>query len=398
MIKNADTQPSDVIGMFTEKNMPVAFFSPTETGLNKSIIDAIAPVRGLLRDSGIHDFDKQKKGTEHKVIIRAFLVTDQKTIETKLSLYRPETKDGDPRLWVYRLKEYCVAGNLIAIVPIDKDSVGIINVSDKSITKQIDNSTTPIGAIADKFKKSSTSEVATELLYKLRDIHRMGFIESMRAGDTGVGYTIETLLGIQANSSKKPDYKGIEIKSSRARDKSTTRSNLFGKAPNWKISPLNAQGIMDAYGYESRGKRRLNCTIKATKENKQTLKLDADRNDELLAVTGRASGRVEDVAYWENRVLFQRLLEKHRETFWVKAKTDRSGKIERFHYFEVVHTKKPILSNMMYLIADGVISLEFLLTQLPNRIRDHGYLFKIHPRDIGKLIPTIGIYDLSALA
>ena len=56
------------------------------------------------------------------------------------------------------------------------------------------------------------SIVSEELLEKCRQINKKGFIKTMRVGDTGVGYTLETLLGIKANSNKSPDYKGIEIK------------------------------------------------------------------------------------------------------------------------------------------------------------------------------------------
>ena len=49
----------------------------------------------------------------------------------------------------------------------------------------------------------------------LAEISRQGFIRTMGTGDTGVGYTPKALLGIEANSKKTPDYKGIELKSSR---------------------------------------------------------------------------------------------------------------------------------------------------------------------------------------
>ena len=82
-----------------------------------------------------------------------------------------------------------------------------------------------------------TSSVSDELLSKLEKISNKGFIRSMRTGDTGVGFTLETLLGIPANSSKTPDYKGIEIKSSRTRNKKDT---LFSMVPNWKLSNIKS--------------------------------------------------------------------------------------------------------------------------------------------------------------
>ena len=46
---------------------------------------------------------------------------------------------------------------------------------------------------------------------RLREISRLGYVPSLRAGDTGIGFTLETMLGIAANSSMKPDWETIEL-------------------------------------------------------------------------------------------------------------------------------------------------------------------------------------------
>ncbi len=60
----------------------------------------------------------------------------------------------------------------------------------------------------------------------------MGFIRTMRTGDTGIGYTCESLLGIQANNATTPDFKGIEIKTKRD-NRQSNRTTLFSKTPDW---------------------------------------------------------------------------------------------------------------------------------------------------------------------
>ena len=65
----------------------------------------------------------------------------------------------------------------------------------------------------------------------LSDVSRKGFIKTMRPGDTGVGFTLETLLGIEANSNKAPDYKGIELKSSRVSKASNKTDNGIFSGP-----------------------------------------------------------------------------------------------------------------------------------------------------------------------
>ena len=44
------------------------------------------------------------------------------------------------------------------------------------------------------------------------EVSSRGFVVSLRTGDTGIGYTFETLVGVEENNDKTADFKGIEIK------------------------------------------------------------------------------------------------------------------------------------------------------------------------------------------
>jgi hypothetical protein len=75
----------------------------------------------------------------------------------------------------------------------------------------------------------------------LRERAGSEFILSKRSGDTGIGATLEDLLGIKSNSRKTPDYNGIEIKAIRQDPRkvmSSNRVNLFSQVPDWETSPL----------------------------------------------------------------------------------------------------------------------------------------------------------------
>ena len=54
-----------------------------------------------------------------------------------------------------------------------------------------------------------------ELKDKLSEINQKGYIVSLRKGNTGVGYTLETLLGLKENNLKTPDFGDVELKSQR---------------------------------------------------------------------------------------------------------------------------------------------------------------------------------------
>ena len=83
--------------------------------------------------------------------------------------------------------------------------------------------------------------------------------------DTGIGRTVESVLGIPMNDSKDPDYKGIELKSKR--EKAKVRSNLFTRSPNWPLSRLKSEkAIVEKYGYISGGytHKSLHVTLSAS--------------------------------------------------------------------------------------------------------------------------------------
>ena len=81
MLGMADINIEQFLPVFAQTGAKVAFLSPTPTGMAKSIIDAIADVRILLKESGIHDYDLQKQGPENKTIVKSFFVNHDAVVE-----------------------------------------------------------------------------------------------------------------------------------------------------------------------------------------------------------------------------------------------------------------------------------------------------------------------------
>ena len=113
----------------------------------------------------------------------------------------------------------------------------------------------------------SLPEAVLELQEKTKDLFHRGYIKTLRGGDTGVGFTLETLFGIEANSSKEPDYKGVEIKCSRHNN--TTLQTLFAKTPNYAELSNKRTSLVKDYGYWDDDKKRyaLYITINTMQEN-----------------------------------------------------------------------------------------------------------------------------------
>ena len=227
---------------------------------------------------------------------------------------------------------------------------------------------------------------------------KRGFVRTMRAGDTGVGMTLETLLGIAANSSQLPDFRGIELKAKRL-GRTVNRSSLFSQVPDWKQSPVgSAMGLLERRGYEREGRLQLYHELDGKRPNSLGLKLDIDDEADLLRQVHVDPGTAtvtHDVT-WQMEALRRRLASKHAETFWVRAKCRGRGEAEEFCYVEVEHTRQPKVRNLEALIEAGVISMDYTLSRIsPTRARDHGYLFKIHPANLGALFPPSRIYALA---
>ena len=112
MITASDTSISQTLSVFASYNLEVSFLVPTETGMQKSIMDAPENLRDYFLAHNIHDYSSQDQGTENKISKIAYLVFNDHVEETQISLYRPNTKNCDPRIWIYGLKrgrqaKYC---------------------------------------------------------------------------------------------------------------------------------------------------------------------------------------------------------------------------------------------------------------------------------------------------
>ena len=399
MLSMSDTPINEFIPYFAETNTAVAFLVPTPTGYEKSIMDATKPLRELLKFANVHDYETQGQGQENKVIIESHFITRDDVINTSASLYRPNTKDGDPRIWFSDLKKYCKPCNLLAIFVYDK-SLYVINLSNKEIQDSLKNR----GHVF-SFLQISLSEyvsVADELLEKLHELHKRGFIPSITKGDPGVGDTLENALGIQRNNKKTPDYKGIELKASRitknGEKKTVTRSTLFTKVPD---TGLTYSEILDKYGKVQipRGKteprKQIYETLTTQKYNAYGLKLSVDYDNDKLNLIDDAESEPNLVSSWNLDILRKTLLVKHHETFWVKAASEMRNDIEYFRYDKVIHTKNPNALLLAPLIENGEITADLAAHIKPDgTYRDHGLLFKIFPQNIHDLLGEEKKYDL----
>ena len=367
----------------------------TETGLKKSILDATAPVRSYFLESNLHDYSLQKLGTDNRVFIPTHILTECSIFTTQTSLYRPETKKGDPRLWVYGLTSYVKSDDIFAIIIYDK-TFYIININQVNIKKTYEsNINTPLQEFINELSTEKLS-VSKELLALIKK-NFTNWNKAEILADTGIGRTIETMAGISMNSSKEPDYKGIELKSTRMA--SNVRPNLFSQVPDWSLSKCkNAKEIVDKYGY-TKGiypKKTYQNTLYANKPNSQNLGLLLDNENDHLEIIEMENDSIkkhDDVAIYMLSYLHSRLLKKHHETFWIGVQNKYENGNEYFRVGTIDHTKNPIIGQFDSLIEQGTITLDLLL----ERPDGHGdsFLFKITKKGRALLFPETEVYVIN---
>lgn len=387
-------QEENRLKLLTQNSISLTLIEPTETGLKKSIMDATGVVRNYLRTQNIHDYSQQKQGPKDKIILIGKIYDEVEIYKTKISLYRPNTKKGDPRIWFSGLSKQAKPNDIIAITYHDQQ-LHVFNITRLPLEKLlIPEAYNPFNELI-KDIRGDANEIANELLNKLKKVAEVGLIPAMVNADTAVGRTLERVLGIEINSSKQPDYKGIEIKSFRSKRK--TRKNLFAQVPDWKLSQFKSSAqILDAFGYWREEDFKLYCTVSTIVRNSQGLNLRLD-NDIQQLIENSDRKDIGDFAVWSLKKLHQRLLEKHRETFWVAADSVKKEGREFFQYTLVEHTKKPILSQFDLLIEQGIITIDHLIKRnTKGKVVEKGPIFKIKPKGTELLFPPSEKYDLIA--
>ncbi|MDQ0117937.1 hypothetical protein J2T22_001110 [Pseudarthrobacter defluvii] len=378
------------IGYLTRYGLDYGLLEPTSTGLGKSIMDATADYRAFLHRQCIHDFDAQGQGVEEKHTVPATVITaDGDGMRADASLYRPRTKEGDPRVWFSKLNRYCDAGDILVSLWA-KGRIWVLNA-----TRVRFNEVAVSSSIYRDLLRPLVSEresVFEELLGMLSSLSARGFIPAIKHGDTAVGHLLETELGIEANSRKIPDYKGVELKASRAR--ATSSQTMFARVPDWKISNLkSSREILENFGYERGDDFKLYCTVSSQRFNSQGLKLLVDEKAGLLhEVSNRPE--VGRAVTWRIDDLQDALSSKHADTFWIDAVSRREGGTEFIHFRSVKQTTKPIVQQVAPMLAAGTITMDHLIKRTAVKVSEKGPLFKINKKHFDDLFPDPIFHDL----
>lgn len=214
-----------------------------------------------------------------------------------------------------------------------------------------------------------------EFKEKLRDIESMGYIPTLRKGDTGVGQTLEQHLGLTENNLCLPDIGGkIELKAFRKRTESML--TLFTKEPLSDYGRGRDRYLLNTFGYDSSEDDRilnLYTTISANNFNSQGFSLEVSEEG-LFLVHAEEDLNI----YWPHELLKDVFEQKLPELVVVLADTKDSDFNETFHYNEAYYLRGFSFYGFMTNILEGNIKVDLRMhMKVDDRVRNHGTAFRI---------------------
>lgn len=390
----------------TDMQIEHATMTITKTGYGKGIMDAVASLRIYLHENEIHDYENQQQGSQHKRLVDTYILTENKEYKTQSSLYRPSTKKGDPRIWIYGLKDYIKPNDRFVIIAKER-KLYVINITVVDIEKACTSLINPIGEFINELN-NDIRFVSEELLAKLRKFHGQ-WIPSDIVADTAIGRKVEALLDIPMNSSRKPDYKGIELKSFRDK-RPSVRKVLFTKAPNWDDSNFKSPfEICARYGYPETARfKSYRQTHQFQKPNLRSLCLNIEKQEAMLAIE---EGIISDngtyktknnVVRWSLASIQDKLKEKHHDTFWIEVHPKIENGREWFKFVKTEYTRNPVMFQLNTLIEQHQITVDMSICRNidsetgKRKSQSNGdtYGFKIKKKAAPILFPDSTIYDL----
>lgn len=225
-----------------------------------------------------------------------------------------------------------------------------------------------------------------DFIMEFRKIKEMGWIQTHRSGPTGIGKTLEDLLGIPENNFDEPDFGDYELKSCRINSQSML--TMFTRAPQ----PARANTYLrKKYGYSSNAydneERVLHSTLSANRFTTITgsanmLKIHC-REDGIYI---ESQDTIENV-FWRKETLKKCFEKKYKNKFvYVKALNRGTDSNEEFKFIEAIEVSGFNYDAFMSLLESGKIYVDLRIGQYHNgknkgKTHDHGTGFRIREVD-----------------
>lgn len=219
-----------------------------------------------------------------------------------------------------------------------------------------------------------------QIIKELEYVKNKGWIKTLRSGNTGIGYTLETLLNIKENNIQQPDFFGYELKSKR-------KNNNNSMLTMFTLSPLPTGSnsfLRNKYGYSENelGNKILHSTLSMSRftEMHTGIKLKLVNHDDKIHI---ASSQTIENVYWTKERIEKAFLKKIKSNIiLVNAENRGVGNAEEFLFKEAFLLSGFDFESFMTLIQSGKICIDLRIGQYKNgKTHDHGTAFRIKEVD-----------------
>lgn len=221
-----------------------------------------------------------------------------------------------------------------------------------------------------------------EFIACYKEIKQQGWIRTHRSGPTGIGKTLEDLLGIPENNLHEPDFGDYELKSCRIG--SNSMLTLFTQTPQ---PPRANSYLREKYGYSSdaydNDEKVLHATLTASRytsiaNTSKSLKITCS-SDEIFI----SSNTEDEDVYWNKNELEKSFNKKYKNKFvYAKALCRGTRDREEFLFTEAYEVSGFSYDSFIRLLEEGKIYVDLRIGQYPDgRTHDHGTGFRIREED-----------------
>lgn len=229
-------------------------------------------------------------------------------------------------------------------------------------------------------------ETLDDFIRDYTKVKEVGWIRTHRSGPTGIGKTIEDLLGIPENNRDEPDFGEYELKSCRINSQSML--TMFTRAPQ----PARANTYLrEKYGYSSsvydNDEKVLHSTLSADRftpiaDTGNKLKIRCKEDGIYI----ENQNEIENI-FWSREALKKCFEKKYKNKFvYAKALNKGIGADEEFHFIEAYEVSGFDYYAFIKLLEAGKIYVDLRIGQYHSgrnkgKTHDHGTGFRIRESD-----------------
>jgi hypothetical protein len=219
-----------------------------------------------------------------------------------------------------------------------------------------------------------------EFRRRFAEIGRMGYVPTARRGPTGVGKTLEDLLGIEENNIALPDLGKVELKAHRIGYSLMITLFTFNREA-WRMKQLDA---IRTYGtLDKNGRLGLYFTMSRT-PNSAGLFLYID---DISVSVRHISGQL--VAEWKLEALAQQFMQKLPSLMLVGALVEERGNRDWFRYTRAQLLRGTTPDILRSQLEIGNILVDLRLHDKGTRARNHGTGFRCREGNLPLLYRTV---------